>query len=183
MLTEATTAEVNPRPAANRRLRRLAGLTLICLVVLGVNRHIRQTGQLPFLHRESVWSIAIYAGPTPFNLAPIHASNQPVLTPQDISDVRALFVADPFVVRHEDRWYMFIEVLNLVTQQGDIGLATSADGLTWDYEQIVIDEPFHMSYPSVFQHAGTWYMLPETEAAGCVHRSMDRATRSIGRRD
>ena len=125
----------------------------------------RVTGQLPFLHRESVWSIAMYEGPTPFDLAPISVENKPVLTAADVDDVPALFVADPFMIEHESKWYMFVEVLNSDTHQGDIGLATSSDGgLNWNYEQIVLDESFHLSYPSVFQWDGKWYMLPQTNS-------------------
>ncbi len=80
-----------------------------------------------------------------------------------------MFVADPFMVKDGDTWYMFIEVFNKNTHQGDIGLATSHDdGLTWKYDQIVLDEPFHMSYPSVFRWQDRWYMLPESHQAGQI---------------
>jgi hypothetical protein len=36
-------------------------------------------------------------------------------------------------------------------QEGEIGLATSEDGLKWDYKQVVLNEPFHLSYPYVFE--------------------------------
>lgn len=130
--------------------------------------HFNTTGQPPFLHRESVWSIAIYEGPTPYDLRPITTANQPVLTAREVDDVRALFVADPFMVQTDDRWLMFVEVLNSETSQGDIGLASSDDGLTWQYDQLVLDEPFHLSYPSVFRWNDRWYMLPEASASGEV---------------
>ena len=119
--------------------------------------------------RENVWSIAIYEGESPFSLEAVDPAGRPALTAADVSDVPALFVADPFMVDAGDRWLMFFEVLNKATGHGDIGLATSSDhGLNWGYEQIVLDEPFHLSYPSVFQIDGTWYMLPESQAAGAV---------------
>jgi hypothetical protein len=62
-------------------------------------------------------------------------------------------------------WYMFFEVLNEATRQGDIGLATSPDGYDWIYRQIVLDEPFHVSYPEVFQWQDRYYMIPETSEA------------------
>lgn len=123
--------------------------------------HFKQTGQLPFLHRESVWSIAIYEGNSPLELQPTNATNKPVLTAADVTDVDALFVADPFMVRENDQWYMFIEVLNKSSSHGDIGLATSSDGLTWEYERIVLDESVHLSYPRVFKADGKWWMLPQ----------------------
>ncbi len=148
---------------------RRAVTTVFCLLVaMGTTVHFIRTGQLPCLHRVSVWSIAVYEGSSPFDLAP-GPSSQPLLTARDVSDVPAMFVADPFMVRDGDTWYMFIEVFNKDTHQGDIGLATSHDdGLTWKYDQIVLDEPFHMSYPSVFRWQDKWYMLPESHEAGQI---------------
>jgi hypothetical protein len=63
---------------------------------------------------------------------------------------------------------MFLEVLNEDTYQGDIGLATSKNGITWHYEQIVLDEPFHLSYPHVVRWKGEYFMVPESQEAGAV---------------
>lgn len=86
----------------------------------------------------------------------------PVLTAEDVTDVPAWFVADPFMVYEQDRWYMFFEVWNEVAARGEIGLATSTDGLRWTYRQIVLRESFHLSYPYVFKWQDNYYMLPET---------------------
>ncbi len=109
------------------------------------------------------WSIGIYASSSsaPLSFSDENITN-PVLTANDISDVPAKFVADPFLVHDNGAWFMFFEVLNATTNQGDIGLAVSNDGLDWSYRQIVLDEPFHLSYPYVFRWKGEYYMLPET---------------------
>lgn len=104
----------------------------------------------------------MYEGPSPFELAPIRNAPNPVLTAHDVTGIPAEFVADPFMIRHENAWYLFCEVWNNASEHGDIGLATSADGTSWDYEQIVLDEPFHLSYPFVFQYDDAYYMIPET---------------------
>ena len=70
---------------------------------------------------------------------------------EDVSDVPARFVADPFMLQDEGTWYMFFEVMNTRTNRGGIGLATSNDGLKWTYKRIALDEPFHLSYPHVFK--------------------------------
>lgn len=108
-----------------------------------------------------IWSIGIYTGPSPLQLTPGTDIHNPVLTASNVSDVPARFVADPFMVREKDTWYMFFEVLNTWTGQGDIGLAISKDARKWQYSQIVLDEPFHLSYPYVFENNGTYYMIPE----------------------
>jgi hypothetical protein len=56
--------------------------------------------------------------------------------------------------------------MNADTGHGDIGLAVSRDGIRWRYRHIVLDEPFHLSYPHVFKWAGEYYMTPESRQAG-----------------
>lgn len=113
------------------------------------------------------WAIGIYEGVSPLTLRPLQNLTNPVLTARDVSDVKAEFVADPFVVRHDDSWHMFFEVMNSTTARGEIGWAISDDHRAWHYQRVVLRETFHVSYPFVFQFKGDWYMIPEsTEAAG-----------------
>jgi hypothetical protein len=63
---------------------------------------------------------------------------------------------------------MFFEVVNADTGQGDIGLATSRDGFDWRYRRIVLDEPFHLSYPYVFHWGKEYYMIPEAWQSNSV---------------
>ena len=72
------------------------------------------------------------------------------------------------MLRVRRRWYMFFEVMNSQSDKGEIGLAVSANGLKWEYRQIVLDESFHLSYPYVFEWQGEHYMVPETLDAGAV---------------
>jgi beta-xylosidase len=118
-----------------------------------------------------MWSIAIYTGITPFNLQPA----APVLTKDYITDIPADFVADPFMLRREVTWYMFFEVMNTETQRGEIGLATSNDARTWTYDRIILKEPFHLSYPHVFEWRNEYYILPESLNAGavCLYKALD----------
>ncbi|MBN2292948.1 MAG: hypothetical protein JXM70_11015 [Pirellulales bacterium] len=108
------------------------------------------------------WSIGIYMGDSPLNIAPMEGMANPVLTARDVNDVYAEAVADPFMIRQHGKWYMFFEVIHHDSKHGDIGLATSYDGLKWKYEQIVLVEPFHLSYPCVFEWKKELYMIPET---------------------
>ncbi len=91
-----------------------------------------------------------------------------MLARRHVTDVSAAFLADPFMVRSGGVWHMFFEVMNSETQKGEIGLATSDDGLAWAYQRIVLAEPFHLSYPYVFEWAGEFYMMPETLQANAV---------------
>jgi hypothetical protein len=114
------------------------------------------------------WSIGIYVGESPVHLRPPPGVDNPVLSRSDISDVPVSFVADPFMIRVDDAWHMFFEAKNIVTKNGEIGLAVSPDGLKWTYSQIVLAEPFHLSYPYVFECGGEYYMIPETLQANHI---------------
>ncbi|MBI9083749.1 MAG: hypothetical protein JEZ11_09130 [Desulfobacterales bacterium] len=114
------------------------------------------------------WAIGIYQGTSPTTLAPAPGAVNPVLTAAQVTDAPAAFVADPFMIRQGSTWFMFFEVFNRDTRQGDIGLATSADGLAWTYERIVLDEPFSLAFPCVFPWAGRVYMIAETWQAGAI---------------
>jgi hypothetical protein len=117
---------------------------------------------------KTVWSIGIYEGPGPLALAPAPGAANPVLAAADVTDRAAAYVADPFMVREGGTWYLFFEVASARTGQGDIALATSDDGLRWTYREVVLDEPFHLSYPCVFKCNGRYYMVPETRRTHAV---------------
>jgi hypothetical protein len=90
------------------------------------------------------------------------------LTSRDVTDVPASFVADPFMLSRDGTWFMFFEVMNWQLGRGQIGLAESANGTDWTYRGVVLTEPFHLSYPYVFEWNGCYYMIPETNQAKSV---------------
>lgn len=116
----------------------------------------------------AIWSIGIYSGPSLADLKPAIEAHNPVLSANDVSDVPAQFVADPFMIEAQGSWYMFFEVMNEATGKGEIGLATSRNGLRWDYQQIVLSEPFHLSYPYIFSTDGEYFMIPESYEAKSI---------------
>jgi len=105
----------------------------------------------------------------------LHGVNNSVLTRRVVTDRPAKFVADPFIVLptgevgDHSRWLMFFEVQSDGPgEDGDIALATSSDAITWHYSGVVLDEPFHLSYPYVFHYQERWFMIPETGQRGQV---------------
>ncbi len=108
------------------------------------------------------WSIGIYFGNTPFDLYDPKEIKNPVLSFKDVIDINASYVADPFLIINDGIYHMFFEVLNRETGHGDIGLAQSENGLTYDYKKIVINESFHLSYPYVFRWKDSIYLIPES---------------------
>src|SRR5690242_2048118 len=97
-----------------------------------------------------IWSLGIYAGSSALALSPAPGISNPVLTAQDVTDVPAAFLADPFMLFANGDWYMFFEIMHRERRVGEIGLATSRDGLRWEYRKVVLRETFHLSYPCVF---------------------------------
>lgn len=121
-----------------------------------------------FAGHPKEWSIAIYAGASLDALASQAEDGRPALTCRDVDDLPARFVADPFLVRHDGEWLLFFEVLNAASDRGEIALARSADAVTWRYDGTILREPFHLSYPNVFQAGGEWLMTPEALAVAGV---------------
>jgi len=109
------------------------------------------------------WSIGIYKGNSPFNLTDPEDISNPILTGESITDIDGVFVADPFMVATKEKYFVFFEVINRATGQGDIAYAESANLTIWDYGKVVIDEKFHLSYPYVFQWDGNYYLVPESQ--------------------
>jgi len=70
--------------------------------------------------------------------------------------------ADPFLIQHENQHYLFLEELNEEQQKGILVVAQLDQNGAFRKIEPIISEPFHLSYPFVFEKAGQWYMIPES---------------------
>ena len=141
--------------------RPVAMLTLLFLgfivgIVVGIKRGV------PFVTQREQWTIGIYRSDTPFHFNELQGWINPLFRAEDVTDVPAKFVADPFLIKEGETWNLFFEVYNNNTKQGDLAVATSSNTWTWKYEKLIIDEPFHLSYPYVFQAEDGYYLIPES---------------------
>ena len=76
--------------------------------------------------------------------------------------------ADPFVVEKGGRYYVFFEELLYSTRKAHISmLEIDANGVA-SAPQKVLEAEHHLSYPFVFEHDGSLYMLPESARSGSV---------------
>ena len=76
---------------------------------------------------------------------------------------------DPFVVAKDDRFYVFIEEKIYAAGLGRIACLTlNREGRLLS-NQVVLERPYHLSYPFIFEQDGETFMVPET--AG--HRSIE----------
>lgn len=74
------------------------------------------------------------------------------------------FFADPFVIEHEGRTFLFVEEFPYELARGVISVAElGADGSFGMPRQVLV-EPHHLSYPQVFALDGDVWMIPETSA-------------------
>ena len=118
-------------------------------------------------------SIGIYSGASPLALGAPAGLRNPVVTRQDVTDMLASFVADPFMIQVDGTWHLYFEAMRVSglgagQRKGEISVATSPDGLRWTYQRSVLAEPFHLSYPYVFEWNSDHYMIPESYQAGAV---------------
>lgn len=74
----------------------------------------------------------------------------------------SVIIADPFLFVHGDTLYLFYEHLTRWFGTGRICMRSTKDLETWTEEKDVLVEPFHLSFPYVFEDEGKIYMLPET---------------------
>jgi hypothetical protein len=141
------------------------GAVALLLLSLGMLFLLHEAGAVEF--SKPAWAIGVCRGTSPFALD-CSATGLPVLTGRDVTDVRAAFVADPFMIRDLDLYFMFFEVMDSTTGRASIAFATSPTGTRWEYRRIVLTEPFTLSYPYVFKWDGQYYMLPESHQANQV---------------
>lgn len=142
---------------------RIAFIALLCFslgLVAGI--YIGMKRGIPFVSQREQWTIGIYRSNSPFHFNALQGWINPRFRAEDVTDVPAKFVADPFLIKEDQTWNLFFEVYNNDTQQGDLAVATSKNTWIWNYEKIIIDEPFHLSYPYVFQTDGQYYLIPES---------------------
>ena len=142
----------------------LAGV-LSCLACGGTQAP--KTIEPPLTNRSNakLWSIGIAQGPDLLTLSERSVPTNPVLSWRDIRHPDVAFVADPFLIRRNSTWHLFFELFNTKSGRGELGVASSADLSSWRFEKVVLAEPFHLSYPFVFEHEDTYFMIPESRQA------------------
>ena len=76
--------------------------------------------------------------------------------------------ADPFVIEREGRAHVFFEELDHLANKGRIATVAIDGDLRAGEPVVAIEQPYHMSYPFVFEHGGGLFLIPSTS-----NRSID----------
>jgi hypothetical protein len=80
-----------------------------------------------------------------------------VIRPPDSS-----FWADPFLLRRDRRTWILFEELPFVTNRGHISaIEVDASGRPISPPQVVLKEPWHLSYPFIWRDGERLYIMPE----------------------
>lgn len=89
-----------------------------------------------------------------------------------LSDV--CLYADPFLFVKDGYLWLFCERMKR-GGHGHIVAYKTSDLIHWIFEGVVLERPFHLSYPNVFKYKGDVYMLPETSKVNevALYRAMD----------
>lgn len=85
-----------------------------------------------------------------------------------IQSPRGHFYADPFVIEHQGKPWVFFEDLPYSTDKGIIVCAEINRDGTLSQAIPVLESPYHLSYPCLFRDGGELYMVPESVADGTV---------------
>ena len=70
--------------------------------------------------------------------------------------------ADPFVFEWDGRCFIFAERMSKWLARGTVACCEIGEDGTVSPFTEVMTEPFHLSYPNVFEYGGMVYMIPET---------------------
>lgn len=79
------------------------------------------------------------------------------------------YIADPFGLWREDRLHVFAEQFDYRDGVGRIVAIILDRDLRVIDERLALREPWHLSYPYVFEAEGETWMLPEAHASGALH--------------
>jgi len=86
-----------------------------------------------------------------------------------LSPPRPAFWSDPFVVYRDGLYYLFFEEFLYQKNKAHISMIILGEDGIKSGPTVVLEKPYHLSYPFIFEWEGSLYMLPETSA----HRAIE----------
>ena len=75
--------------------------------------------------------------------------------------------ADPFLFRHGGKVYLFFEIYSR-HQRGVIAYCEILGEGKYTRPRVVLEAPYHLSYPFIFEWQGEVYLAPETQENGTI---------------
>lgn len=116
--------------------------------------------------RTDIWRLGVVAAPIAEAAAPGALARLPIhWLPAGPSFT---FLADPFGIRQDGRLFVFAEAYDYRTRHGVIDVLELDGALRVIARRTVLREPWHLSYPCVFEAEGAIWMTPEAHRSGGV---------------
>lgn len=101
--------------------------------------------------------ILLYKIDNSINRTPSFSEFKKILPPKD------RFWADPHVIFRNGIYYIFIEELIYSENKGFISVIEMDESGNCKDPVKILEEPYHLSYPFVFEDSGETYMIPESK--------------------
>lgn len=109
--------------------------------------------------KEAVWSIA-YRRKVQGKQSVLKDKTRPFMR---FAVEKDFWAADPLAVTHDGKDYLFYEYYDAKKEKGLLACSVMEDGQL-SKPKIILEEPFHLSFPFVFRVDNEYYMIPETGA-------------------
>ena len=78
------------------------------------------------------------------------------------------FFADPFVIKEKDKYFIFIEDYDKKLDKGNISFIEINKNGDYGKSIKIIDQKYHLSYPFIVNHKGSYYLIPESRANNTI---------------
>jgi hypothetical protein len=115
--------------------------------------------------RHDIWRVGVVAAPMAELLGSSVLGERAIAwLPSEPKDFA--FVADPFGLWRDGRLHLFVEAYDYRDRHGRIDLLLLDESFVVTDRRTVLAEPWHLSYPFVFEGEGETWMLPEAHRSG-----------------
>lgn len=78
------------------------------------------------------------------------------------------FYADPFVIQKDNKYFIFFEECPYDTKKGYLSVMEMDENGGYEKPIKILETPYHLSYPFIFEHEGDYYLIPESHANGAI---------------
>lgn len=113
--------------------------------------------------RSDIWRIGVVRAP----IAAVAAAGLAAASTRWLTQRQAFaFLADPFGLWRDGRLFVFAEAYDYRTRHGVIDVLEFDADLALLGRRTVLREPWHLSYPYVFEASGEVWMAPEAHRSG-----------------
>jgi hypothetical protein len=118
---------------------------------------------------NKVWNIALHSVPDSFEIDRQLPNATLVFSSHQLRrSLRHIHTrADPFLFAKSDELYLFFEEVE-INWHGRIEAYKTRDMITFAKMGTILELPYHLSYPAVFNHGRSVYMIPESSKANEV---------------